>query len=99
MELIEDSEFSRRFPAERWARVRIVLRDGRTFVSDPAIARGNPENPLTEDEIGEKFRALSEPVLGAARSSRIDKAVRTLALDSKPVGDLVTDLLQAAGDG
>ena len=39
-------EFSDRFPAERWARVRITLGDGRALVSHPARARGNPENPL-----------------------------------------------------
>jgi hypothetical protein len=45
MKVIEDAEFSRRFPAERWARVRITLKNGRMLASEPAIAHGNPENP------------------------------------------------------
>ena len=64
MTLTNDAEFSARFPAERWARVRITLRDGRTLVSEPARARGNPENPLSDDELRIKYRALAEPVLG-----------------------------------
>src|SRR5947207_4526801 len=49
--LTEDATFSRRFPAERWARVRITLADGRVLTSEPARARGNPENPLADDEL------------------------------------------------
>ena len=67
MTLVEDAEFSSRFPRERWARVRIELRDGRTVVSEPAQARGNPENPLSDDELAGKYHALADPVLGAAR--------------------------------
>jgi 2-methylcitrate dehydratase PrpD len=65
--LSDDADFSARFPAERWARVRIVLTDGRTFVSEPARARGNPENPLADDELRRKYFAYAEPVLGGAR--------------------------------
>jgi 2-methylcitrate dehydratase PrpD len=78
MTVAEDAEFSRRFPAERWARVRIALRDGREVVSEPAIARGNPENPLTDAEIREKFHALAAPVLGDAAAQRIERAIDAL---------------------
>ncbi len=68
MTLTEDAEFSRRFPAERWARVRITLADGRTLASEPACARGNPENPLADDELHAKvFRATPT---GARRGAR-----------------------------
>ena len=72
IELAEDAEFSARFPAERWARLRITLADGRTLVSEPARARGNPENPLSDAELLDKYRALATPVLGlsAPRASR-----------------------------
>src|SRR5207253_10559719 len=39
MTLTEDREFSRCFPAERWARMEIALKDGRMFRSEPAEAR------------------------------------------------------------
>ena len=77
----EDAAFSDRFPAERWARVRITLGDGRTLVSEPARARGNPENPLSDDELRAKYRELAAPVLGAERAARIERAVDTLAVD------------------
>jgi 2-methylcitrate dehydratase PrpD len=42
MKVIEDAEFSRRFPAERWARVRITLKDGRTLAERNRDARQIP---------------------------------------------------------
>ncbi len=92
MTLSEDREFSRLFPAERWARVRIALRDGRSLVSQRARARGNPENPLADDELRDKYRALAEPVLGAVRSMRIENAVDGLA---DGVSDTLPALLEA----
>jgi 2-methylcitrate dehydratase PrpD len=75
IELAEDAEFSARFPAERWARLRITLADGRTLVSEPARARGNPENPLSDAELLDKYRALATPVLGPEphRAHRVDR--------------------------
>ena len=91
--LAEDAEFSRRFPAERWARVRVALADGRSFVSEPARDRGNPENPLSDDELRAKYRELAIPVLGAERTGCIERAVRTLAADANALPALLAILL------
>ena len=93
--LTEDAGFSSRFPAERWARVCLTLRDGRTLTSEPARARGNPENPHTDDELRDKYRALAEPVLGARRTARIEQAVGALARDSAALPALIDELLHA----
>jgi len=96
MTLINDAEFSRRFPAERWARVRITLRDGRTLVSEPARARGNPENPLADDELRSKYRTLAEPALGRPRSARIEALVDSLAGESAAQSALTEELLRSS---
>ena len=51
MALHEHAAYNDLFPAERWAHVRVNLQDGRQLDSLPTIARGNPENPLSEDDI------------------------------------------------
>ena len=94
IDVVEDPDFSRRFPAERWARVRITLRDGRTFASAPAQARGGPENPLTDVELGDKFHALADPALGAARATRIESLVRSLADDERACDALRNEFLR-----
>jgi 2-methylcitrate dehydratase PrpD len=91
--VVEVDEFSRRFPAERWARVRIALRDGRTFASSPAQARGGPDNPLTDGEIAGKYHALADPVLGSARAARIESLVHRLVDDEHACGALRDELL------
>jgi len=93
MTLTNDRDFSRRFPAERWARVRITLRDGRTLVSEPARARGNPENPLADGELRTKYRELAEPVLGPQRSARVEALVESIVGDGAALSALADELL------
>jgi 2-methylcitrate dehydratase PrpD len=95
--LVEDAGFSRCFPAERWARVHVTLADGRSFVSEPARARGNPENPLREDELRAKYRELATPVLGAERAARIERAVGALAAGDDALPALLALLLCSTG--
>jgi 2-methylcitrate dehydratase PrpD len=90
--LEEKREFSAKFPAERWARVRLELRNGRMLVSEPARARGNPENPLSDAEMRAKYRSLAEPVLGTKRSARIEALVDGLP---ENLSLLVDELLHA----
>lgn len=78
VELVEDAALSRRFPAERLARARIVLRDGRTLESDLVPARGDAERPLTDSEIEAKYVELTVPALGAERSSRLREEIAAL---------------------
>ena len=95
MELVAVDEFSGRFPAQRWARVRIALRDGRVLVSQPTQARGGPEDPLSDEELAAKYHALAAPVLGQARTARIEACVAALP-DDKAWASLLAELLTAA---
>lgn len=44
--------------------VRVALTDGSVLEKTVEHARGEPENPLTDDEIRDKFLAIAGPVLG-----------------------------------
>ena len=76
-----------------WTRVRIVLRDGRTVVSEPTRARGNPENPLSDSDLRGRYRELAEPVLGPQRSARVEARVDSLAGDGAALSALADELL------
>lgn len=91
---VEDAQFSQRFPAERWARVRIMLHDGRRLVSPPAQARGNPDNPIPDAQLREKYRSLALPLLGSARTSRVEQAVDALTDDRSALAALIEELLR-----
>ena len=93
--LAENSEYSRLFPAERWARVEITLNDGRKLVSEPSCARGNPENPLEDAELQAKYFELAVPVLGRPRAQRIERLVNELR-HGDALAELLEELLRAA---
>jgi len=77
MSLVETGEFNARFPAERWARVRITLRDGSVLDSGPHTTRGDPETPLSDDALSEKFRMNAETALGESAALKIEAQIMT----------------------
>jgi 2-methylcitrate dehydratase PrpD len=91
--LSEEPDFSRRFPAERYARVKITLRNGRELSSEPMAPRGNPDSPLDDTELADKYRALAEPVLGTRRTARIAEIVASLGDGDRALSALIDDLL------
>jgi len=57
------------------ARVRIMLRDGRTLEESTTVVRGDALSPVPREEITAKFLALTSPVLGDAQARKIVDAV------------------------
>jgi 2-methylcitrate dehydratase PrpD len=96
LRLTEDAGFTARFPAERLAVATIRTHDGRRVTSAPMPARGNPENPLSVEEIEAKFRALAAR-LGPARVAAIEAAVAALAEPHADSRALVELLLAPSG--
>ncbi len=72
--LVDDPALSARFPAERYARIRVELADGRIVESGTLPARGDAETPLSDDEITAKFHALADGPLGS-RANLIEQLV------------------------
>ena len=56
----EDPELTALLPDRRAAKLRVVLRDGRSFDERVDYPKGEPENPLTARELREKFIRLAE---------------------------------------
>ncbi len=87
--LVDDPELSARFPAERFARVRVELRDGTVVESATLPARGDAQSPLTDAEITAKFHALADGPLGS-RAHRIEELISAV-----PNGDDAAPILDA----
>src|SRR5919199_5279543 len=66
-----DPEIEQIYPRAFPGRVRIRLRDGRTVEHYVPGPKGSPENPMTLDEVAEKFHLLVDPVLGRHRAERL----------------------------
>ncbi|WP_313297738.1 MmgE/PrpD family protein [Diaphorobacter sp.] len=63
------------FPRQRAAQVRITLRDGQTFAMLQPTRKGDPDMPLSDEELNEKFREFALPVIGQPRSDELIAAL------------------------
>lgn len=95
MVLRERADFNARFPAERYAQVDFVLRDGRRIASTDTTTRGDPDTPLPATDLREKFRSLTDPVVGERHSTSIEAAIGRLAHPSETVSELLGLVLTA----
>lgn len=86
LRLIESGDMTRKFPAVRQAAVRIHLRDGRLLSSDVTVADGDPETPMSDDQLSSKF-ALYTQRLDPRRAGRI--AGSLLGTEDRGVDELL----------
>jgi 2-methylcitrate dehydratase PrpD len=70
IEVMADPELSKGYPTQRAARVEIETNDGRKLSHFQPTRKGDPEMPLSDDELNGKFLELATPVIGepAARA-------------------------------
>jgi 2-methylcitrate dehydratase PrpD len=66
IEGVADPELSKGYPNQRAANVEIELNDGRKLAHFQPTRKGDPEMPLTDEELNDKFLELATPVLGEA---------------------------------
>jgi 2-methylcitrate dehydratase PrpD len=66
-----DPALSAGFPGVRAARVTVALRDGRVLEHFAPCRKGDPEAPLTDADLNDKFVELAAPVIGAEAARRL----------------------------
>ncbi len=72
--------------------IDVELHDGRVLTDRVLIARGDCENPLSENELRAKFRTASAATLSAAQITRLEDAVMHAA-DLKDCRELAAPLV------
>jgi 2-methylcitrate dehydratase PrpD len=80
------AEVDRALP-EHEAHVSITLTDGRVLQTHVEHASGSPENPLTDEALSAKFRAITAPVIGDEATEALHEAVWTLD-EAQDVGEI-----------
>ncbi len=66
-----DPELADAYPGKRAAKVWIKLRDGRELYRYQPTRKGDPDAPLSDTELAEKFSELTAPVIGAPQSAAL----------------------------
>ena len=72
--VIEDEELTQLSPAVRGAIVDIYLKNGQSFEAPCYYPKGEPENPLTQQELEDKFRGLA--MYGGLTSDECDEVIK-----------------------
>ena len=78
VEVVADPEIEKLFPKLQRVIVTIHTTDGREFTKQLDYPKGDPRNPLTDQEVEEKFDALAAPVLSDEARKRVKDAVWSL---------------------
>jgi 2-methylcitrate dehydratase len=78
VEVVADPEIEKVFPGLQRVIVHITTKDGRCFDKQLDYPKGDPRNPLTDQEIEEKFAALADGVLTPAAQKRVQEMVWNL---------------------
>jgi 2-methylcitrate dehydratase len=76
--VVADKEIEKVFPALQRVIVSIRTNDGTEFMTQLDYPKGDPRNPLSDQEVEEKFEALAEPVLSKKGRSRAIGAIWNL---------------------
>ena len=71
--LAPEPRFDALFPTQRCASARISLVDGRVLHHEQTTRKGDPDAPLTDGELSEKYFELTTPVIGRAASENVLK--------------------------
>jgi len=78
VEVVADPEIEKVFPALQRVIVNIYATNGRSFNKQLDYPKGDPRNPLTDQEVEEKFTALAAGVLSNSAQMRVKDAVWSL---------------------
>lgn len=71
VELSVDADIDRAFPGQRAARVSIQTHQGQVFEHFQPTRKGDPDAPLSDQDLSEKFMELTQPVLGEGASQKL----------------------------
>jgi 2-methylcitrate dehydratase PrpD len=91
---VADEKLEEEFPAKWPAFAEILTKSGKTYSERIDHPKGDPENPLTWEELIEKFTNLASPVFSAEQISQVIDITRNL--ESEGSLDRLGDLLLIA---
>ncbi len=83
IEMHEVDAYNDEFPARRISDVVITLRNGTVLESGPTEADGDPESPLSSEEMSAKYFRFATPVLGERQSQALADRVRGMGMQTR----------------
>ena len=78
VKVVANEEFEALFPKFQPSRVTITTNDGKSHFTQVDVPKGDPRDPMTEDEIAVKFTALGGDVIGKNQCIKLQKCIMSI---------------------
>jgi len=78
IKVVANEEFEALFPKFQPSRVTITTNDGKSHSTRVDVPKGDPRDPMTEEEIAVKFTALGGEVIDKERCKKLQKCIMSL---------------------
>jgi 2-methylcitrate dehydratase len=78
IKVVANDEFEALFPKFQPSRVTITRNDGKQFATRVDVPKGDPRDPMTEEEIAVKFNALGGSVIGKEQCTKLRQSIMHL---------------------
>jgi 2-methylcitrate dehydratase len=78
VKVVANEEFEALFPKFQPSRVTITTNDGKEHSTRVDVPKGDPRDPMTEEEIAVKFNALGGDVIGKEQCKKLQAAIMSL---------------------
>jgi 2-methylcitrate dehydratase len=75
VKVVANQEFEALFPKFQPSQVTISTTSGKSFVKRVDVPKGDPRDPMTAEEIGVKFHALGDSVIGKGACDKLAAAI------------------------
>ncbi|MBX3357363.1 MAG: MmgE/PrpD family protein [Phycisphaeraceae bacterium] len=98
VKVVANDEFEALFPKFQPSRVTITTTDGRSFSKRVDVPKGDPRDPMTEEEIGVKFTALGQDVVGRQRCAELGRVIMSIE-NEKTLGRFMRLMTKGGGGG
>jgi 2-methylcitrate dehydratase len=83
IKVVPNQEFESLFPKFQPSQVTITLRNGKSHTQRVDVPKGDPRDPMTEEEIAVKFNALGEEVVGKKKCKSLRAMIMSIEKQKK----------------
>ena len=88
IKVVANEEFEALFPKFQPSRVTITTNDGKSHSTRVDVPKGDPRDPMTEEEIAVKFTALGGDVIGKEQCKKLQSCIMNMDT-AKDLGGLL----------
>ncbi len=98
IKVLADDELEARFPKVQPSRVELKMKNGEHLTMSVDYAQGDPREPMTDQDLMDKFYGLTKPYMNDAQRAKIAANIRNLE-NIKKISDFVASMVMPAAGG